>query len=94
MTTRRALWGLIVGSALLRVVWAASLGPGNDEAYHYLFTVHRDWSYFDHPPMLALIESLGPKPGPDREGRFSLLSLRFSGSHRPVRRLHLAHGCG
>ncbi len=59
MTPRRALWGLIVVSGLLRLAWAASLGPGNDEAYHYLFTVHRDWSYFDHPPMLALIGSAG-----------------------------------
>src|SRR5258707_7564427 len=60
MTPRRALWGLIVVSGLLRLAWAASLGLGNDEAYHYLFSVHRDWSYFDHPPMVALVESLGP----------------------------------
>ena len=59
MTPRRALWGLIVVSAALRVAWAASLGPGTDEAYHYLFAVHRDWSYFDHPPMLAVVESVG-----------------------------------
>jgi len=59
MTPRRALWGLIVVSGLLRLVWAGSLGPGNDEAYHYLFTVHPDWSYFDHPPMLALVERAG-----------------------------------
>lgn len=59
MTPRRALWGLIVVSGLLRLVWAGSLGPGNDEAYHYLFTVHRDWSYFDHPPMLAVVEAAG-----------------------------------
>ena len=38
---------------------AACIGPGNDEAYHYLFAVHPDWSYFDHPPMLALVESAG-----------------------------------
>ena len=59
-TPRRTLGLLIVVSALFRLVWAASLGPGNDEAYHYLFTVHPDWSYFDHPPMLALIERVGP----------------------------------
>lgn len=59
MTPRRALWGLIVVSGLLRLAWAASLGPCNDEAYHYLFTVHPDWSYFDHPPMLALVERIG-----------------------------------
>lgn len=59
MTTRRALWLLIVLSTLFRLAWAAGIGPGNDEAYHYLFTTHRDWSYFDHPPMLALIASAG-----------------------------------
>jgi len=59
MTPRRALWALIAVSGVLRLAWAASLGPGNDEAYHYLFTVHRDWSYFDHPPMVAAVEALG-----------------------------------
>jgi len=44
MTSRSALWTLIVISGLLRLGWAASLGLGNDEAYYYLFSVHRDWS--------------------------------------------------
>ncbi len=74
MTTRRAIWGLIVGSAFLRLFWAASLGPGNDEAYHFLFSVHRDWSYFDHPPMIAVIETLGPAL---TGGRGSILTLRL-----------------
>ncbi len=60
MTARRALLCLIVVSGALRLGWAAAVGLGHDEAYHYLFTVHRDWSYFDHPPMLALVESVGP----------------------------------
>src|SRR4051794_1711631 len=74
MTPRRALWGLIAVSGLLRLVWAASLGPGNDEAYHYLFTVHRDWSYFDPPPMLALVASAGVALA---GGVVSVLSLRL-----------------
>ena len=74
MTPRRALWGLIVVSGLARLVWAASLGPGNDEAYHYLFTVHPDWSYFDHPPMLALVERLGIALA---GGAVSVFSLRL-----------------
>jgi len=60
MTARRAFWCLILITAGLRLVWAAAIGLGHDEAYHYLFAVHRDWSYFDHPPMLALVESIGP----------------------------------
>ena len=59
MTPSRMLWGLIVVSALIRLIWGSVLGLGMDEAYHYLFLVHPDWSYFDHPPMLALVESLG-----------------------------------
>ena len=59
MTPSRMLWGLIVGTALIRLAWVATLGLGIDEAYHYLFMVHPDWSYFDHPPMLALVESAG-----------------------------------
>ncbi|WP_435017767.1 ArnT family glycosyltransferase [Tundrisphaera sp. TA3] len=60
MTPRRTLWLLIGASTLLRLAWASILGPGNDEAYHYLFWAHPDWSYFDHPPMVAVIESIGP----------------------------------
>src|SRR5260221_32823 len=52
MTSRRALWGLVAATAALRLAWAACLGVGNDEAYHYLFALHRDWSYYDHPPMM------------------------------------------
>jgi 4-amino-4-deoxy-L-arabinose transferase-like glycosyltransferase len=59
MTSRRALWGLIAVSGLFRLGLGASLGLGNDEAYHYLFTVHPAWSYYDHPPMVAAVEALG-----------------------------------
>ena len=59
MSPSRMLWGLILVSGLIRLVWASVLGLGIDEAYHYLFLVHPDWSYFDHPPMLALVESIG-----------------------------------
>jgi hypothetical protein len=74
---------LIVASGLIRLFWAASLGLGNDEAYHYLFTVHRDWSYFDHPPMLALVERLGVALTGGARTAFSLrlgFILLFAGS--------------
>src|SRR5438105_13021594 len=48
MTPRRALWALIIISTALRLLWAAVLGAGNDEAYHYLYAVHPDWRYLDH----------------------------------------------
>jgi 4-amino-4-deoxy-L-arabinose transferase-like glycosyltransferase len=74
MTSRRALLGLVALTALLRLAWAASLGVGNDEAYHGLFAVHRAWSYYDHPPMMALVESFGLALA---GGRVSPLALRI-----------------
>ncbi len=59
MSTRHVLGILVLSSTLLRLGWAVALGPGNDEAYYALFTVHPDWSYHDHPPLVALVESLG-----------------------------------
>ena len=59
MSPRRLLWGMIVVTALVRLVWSSVLGLGMDEAYHSLFLRHPDWSYFDHPPMLALVEAVG-----------------------------------
>ena len=59
MPLRRALWILIVASALLRLVTACSLGLGNDEAYHWLYATHPALGYYDHPPMMAWIELLG-----------------------------------
>lgn len=59
LTPRQALWWTIGVSTALRLVWSASLEPGNDEAYHALFPAHPDWSYFDHPPMLAWIAAAG-----------------------------------
>ena len=59
MSPRRMLWLLIVVGGLLRLAWGSTLGLGMDEAYHALFVDHLDWSYFDHPPMLALVEWSG-----------------------------------
>jgi len=41
-------WGL-----LFRCVIAFWLYPGFDEAYYYLYSLHLDWSYFDHPVLVA-----------------------------------------
>ena len=50
---------LIAAGTLLRLALAAWFPLGNDEAYHTLFLRHPQASYFDHPPMLMLIEQLG-----------------------------------
>ena len=59
MDDRRALWILIGVSTTLRLVLSASLGVGNDEAYYALLALHPAWSYFDHPPMLAVVTKMG-----------------------------------
>jgi 4-amino-4-deoxy-L-arabinose transferase-like glycosyltransferase len=51
---------LLLGGLLIRVVLATWLHPGFDEAYYYLYTLHPDWSYFDHPPLVALTTGFGP----------------------------------
>ncbi len=69
-----ALAALVVVSATVRLILAIVAPLGNDEAYHYLFTVHRDWSYFDHPPMTAWVEDLGLAVA---GGRVSAIALRL-----------------
>jgi hypothetical protein len=59
MNAKQALWILIAGSALLRLICALSLGLGNDEAYHFLYAAHPSLSYYDHPPMMAWVEMAG-----------------------------------
>lgn len=53
------LFVVVVISTLFRLLLAASIGPGNDEAYYSLYLDHPDWSYFDHPPMVALVAAFG-----------------------------------
>ncbi len=43
----------------MRLVIAIFLNPGFDEAYYYLYTLHPDWSYFDHPPLVAITTGIG-----------------------------------
>ena len=45
---------------LFRSIVAGWLFPGFDEAYYYLYSQHLDWSYFDHPVMVALTTGFGP----------------------------------
>ena len=54
------LIGILIGSWLLRLLIAWLLPPGFDEAYYFLYTQHWDWSYFDHPVMVALTTAAGP----------------------------------
>ena len=55
---RTALIILLIGF-LVRLVISICLNPGFDEAYYYLYTLHPDWSYFDHPPLVTLTTGIG-----------------------------------
>lgn len=47
-------WGLLV-----RLTIGAILPAGYDETYYYLYVHYLDWSYFDHPLLVALTTGLG-----------------------------------
>jgi hypothetical protein len=51
---------LLLDGLLFRSVVAFWLYPGFDEAYYYIYSVNLDWSYFDHPVLVALLTGLGP----------------------------------
>jgi 4-amino-4-deoxy-L-arabinose transferase-like glycosyltransferase len=50
----------LIGGFIIRMAIAFFLPPGFDEGYYYLYTQHLDWSYFDHPVMVALTTGVGP----------------------------------
>lgn len=56
---RAALLAVVGVALLLRLIWAATSPLNKDEGYHYLYTVHPALSYFDHPPMMAVMTAAG-----------------------------------
>ena len=55
----RGVLGIVAVGTLARMALALSVGPGNDEAYYALYLEHPDWSYFDHPPNVAVVAAFG-----------------------------------
>lgn len=55
---KSVIWLLLTG-LILRLIIAFWLFPGYDEGYYYLYTRHLDWSYFDHPLLVALTTNFG-----------------------------------
>jgi 4-amino-4-deoxy-L-arabinose transferase-like glycosyltransferase len=90
MSPKHALLILIVVSTSLRLFGAASLGLGNDEAYHFLYAAHPALSYYDHPPMMAWVEMLGLGLPKANDAPFALrigFVLLFAGSTWVLARL-------
>lgn len=61
LSNREPVWLIawLLGGLLVRATIAFFLPPGFDEAYYYLYSRHLDWSYFDHPPLVALTTGVG-----------------------------------
>jgi len=58
-SANQTLVWLLLGGLFVRGAIAFWLPPGFDEAYYYLYTQHLDWSYFDHPLMVAFTTGFG-----------------------------------
>lgn len=54
---KKLLW-IFAGVLFLRAIFALSVGYVDDDAYHWTWTQNLDWSYFDHPGMVAWLEKL------------------------------------
>jgi 4-amino-4-deoxy-L-arabinose transferase-like glycosyltransferase len=83
VTAGHALWALIGVSTILRLVWAANLGAAFDEPYYFQYIQHPALSYFDHPPMVALVGASGLALTGDAFSVFGLrvgFILMFAGS--------------
>jgi 4-amino-4-deoxy-L-arabinose transferase-like glycosyltransferase len=50
---------ILLAGFLVRLFISLWLNPGFDESYYYLYTLHPDWSYFDHPPLVAWTTGIG-----------------------------------
>ncbi len=55
--TRKVLF-IFLGILVLRAIVALTIGFVDDDAYHWTWTQQLDWSYFDHPGMIAWLEAL------------------------------------
>ena len=52
--SRLPVWGRwLLAVTVVRAVFAALLPPTPEEAYHWNYARHLDWSYLDHPGMVA-----------------------------------------
>ena len=56
----RAVWIIFFASLGFRLLLAAGLGPGFDEAYYYAYSLRPSLSYFDHPPIVGFLAGYFP----------------------------------
>jgi hypothetical protein len=78
----------VIAATVIRFVSVASLPLGNGEAYYYSWSRFLDWSYYDHPPLVAWMVRLttlfGSSPAAVRlgpilaAGAFGLIFYRLA----------------
>jgi len=51
---------ILFSSLIFRLLIAAGIGPGYDEAYYYVYSIHPSLSYFDHPPFVGFLAGFVP----------------------------------
>jgi len=56
----RGVWLVLYSSLAVRVLLAAGLGPGFDEAYFFSYALHPSLSFFDHPPLVGFLAGYVP----------------------------------
>jgi 4-amino-4-deoxy-L-arabinose transferase-like glycosyltransferase len=54
----RATLTLTLAVAVLHLLAAGRVPLSADEAHYALYGLHRDWSYFDHPPLVGWLQAL------------------------------------
>lgn len=57
------LYILFISWLVINLIQAACIGVDGDEAYYWMFSKHLDWGYFDHPPFVALLITIGEQFG-------------------------------
>ena len=58
-TIPNAVWWFLWGGLAFRTGAAWRLPTGFDEVYYYIYSRHLNWSYFDHPPVVAITTGVG-----------------------------------
>ncbi|MDE3124237.1 MAG: glycosyltransferase family 39 protein [Bacteroidota bacterium] len=56
---RKQVYGLLAIWLVINLIQARFTNIQEDEAYYYLYSLHLDWGYFDHPPFVAWIIRVG-----------------------------------
>ena len=56
----RPVWMIALISLAVRLLLAAGLGAGFDEAYYFAYSTHPSLSYFDHPPVVGFLAGFFP----------------------------------